>query len=527
MALTITSSHSLTTSRRWLRSLAMPTPLDLVVIVFGVLVPIRDGMRLFSADGDVGRHLRVGTDILRDHALFFQDHYSFTMFGKSFVPYEWLSEVLYTIAYRLGGFPGITVLAGLVFAATYGLVLVFLNWRGVDPLLAFLTAMVGATVSMAHWLARPHLFTPLASIGLLFLLESLSDRPGRSRLVWSTLPLFALWANLHGGFLFGLVLIAAFLIGDLGEAYVDSARRAHWLTIARSHGAVFLLAVVGSILNPSGPALFVHVTSYLGNHYLIDHTEEYFSPNFHQFGAQIFLALILILFAGHALRDSRPTLPRLTVMAITLAFGLYSVRNIPLFVVSGLPLGMLGVAPLWTAIRPMERFRSAVAAGQRGGLIGVWSIVAVVAVLALGLARGKVAGDELLPTGFSPEHFPVAAVAHARAAGLTGRIFNEFTWGGYLLYAWPEERVFIDGQTDFYGAALTREYNDVYGLGPGWRDDLAKREISLVLVPTDSLLARELAREAGWSIWYRDSTATLLRRDTPGVGTANSFLPGR
>ena len=93
-----------------------------------------------------------------------------------------------------------------------------------------------------------------------------------------------------------------------------------------------------------------------------------------------------------------------------------------------------------------------------------------------------------MPGDFDPAIFPVAVVEKARAAGLTGRMYNEFTWGGYLLFAWPEQKVFIDGQTDFYGEELTRTHVHIQGLYPGWRDLLKKWDVSLVIMPTGSSL---------------------------------------
>ena len=74
-----------------------------------------------------------------------------------------------------------------------------------------------------------------------------------------------------------------------------------------------------------------------------------------------------------------------------------------------------------------------------------------------------------------------------------GKMFNYFTWGGYLLYReWPEQKVFIDGQTDFYGEALTRQYERVITLAPGWEDVLNQYHVRWVLIPPGGPLASAL-----------------------------------
>jgi hypothetical protein len=108
----------------------------------------------------------------------------------------------------------------------------------------------------------------------------------------------------------------------------------------------------------------------------------------------------------------------------------------------------------------------------------------------------------------------VAVVEQARAEGLTGRLFHEFIWGGYLLWAWPEQKVFIDGGSDFYGGDLLRAHRHVVNIQPGWADSLDVWRIDLVLVPTLGPMGAELAREPGWRVWQADSTATLFQRAT-------------
>jgi len=141
----------------------------------------------------------------------------------------------------------------------------------------------------------------------------------------------------------------------------------------------------------------------------------------------------------------------------------------------------------------------------------------------LAVAGGSVAGVAIIPDRFDEKAFPVRATAEARKAGLGGRMFSHFVWGGYLMHEWPEQRVFIDGGTDHYGEKLFNEYIQVWNLDPGWREVLKRWDISLVLVPPASRLADELIRDQGWRVWHCDSTAVLIRRP---AGTASGGSAG-
>ena len=93
-------------------------------------------------------------------------------------------------------------------------------------------------------------------------------------------------------------------------------------------------------------------------------------------------------------------------------------------------------------------------------------------------------------------------------------MYNHFIWGGYLLYeAWPRVPVFIDGQTDFYGEQLAREYLEVQFVHPGWDAILDKYGVKWALVPADGTLADRLRAEADWDEVWSDSVAAVLVRE--------------
>jgi len=147
-------------------------------------------------------------------------------------------------------------------------------------------------------------------------------------------------------------------------------------------------------------------------------------------------------------------------------------------------------------------------------------IPAALTMLALAFAHGRVGSIQLIDNRFDATVFPAAAVQKARSVHLQGRLFTEFTWGGYVDYAWPEQKIFIDGGTDFFGEELFREYSNIMRMRPGWRQLLSKWDISLLLLPRDASLTHELARDGRWRTWYCDSLAVVLQRtDSPSPVT--------
>ncbi|HEX5632131.1 MAG TPA: hypothetical protein VFX50_02850, partial [Gemmatimonadales bacterium] len=201
----------------------------------------------------------------------------------------------------------------------------------------------------------------------------------------------------------------------------------------------------------------------------------------------------------------------LPVLAM-IAFSLQSQRNIGLFAAVALPLLALEFAPELRAALGGSRWGAALARSATLGRSAPWLAGGALVAMALAASGGRVGPVQLVEGAFSPSRFPVRAVERARAAGLTGTLLHEFTWGGYVLHAWPEQKVFIDGGTDFYGVPLMKEYVQLWNLEPGWRERIVDRGFTLALLPARSSLAEELRRQPGWSTWFSDSTAVLLRR---------------
>lgn len=483
-----------------------PSLFDFVFVLWVTLIPIALSGRLLSTDGDLPRHLRLGEWMLSHGRLLTVDNFSFTRAGQPFVAFEWGSEVLYALAYRAGGLAGVAVFAGLLLALTYALLIRFLLRRQVEPLLAYLTVMAAALLGASHWVARPHLITLL----LVVLLLELVERVDRRSLLWYV-PFFCLWANLHGGFTYGLMLVGLYLVGDLVEWRIGGRRR-EWLERARHHGMALGLAIVGVALNANGWRLFAHLISFFGQSLLFEKTQEFLSPDFHVLNGKLFLGALLAVIVGLAVSRRRPSGPHLVVLLANIAFALYSQRNVELFAVTALPLMAWHLDLEWRAMPGLGRIRRAFAQEHDARHRGLPSLLFAGEMVALGLMHGTIGGQEIVADRFDPKVFPVAAVARAREERLTGRIYSEFIWGGYLLYAWPEQKVFIDGGTDHYGEKLVEEHLRLASLAPGWRDVLARWNISLALLATDAPLAHELAREPGWRVRFCDPMAVMLER---------------
>lgn len=487
-------------------SFAPPSIPAVVFVLIAILVPIGLQDPLLNSDGDLARHLAHGRYILTQGHLITTDPFSFTRPGAPFLGFEYGSQIIFAAAERVGGLPAVAVLAGLLLALTYALLARFMLRRGVDPLLAYVATTIGAALGAGHWVARPHLFSLLLSILLLEMLES-----GKPRPLWRYVLLFALWANIHGGFVLGLILISIYLAGALAE-WFTAGPASEFKPRARLYGGALGVSLVATLLNPHGLELQRHMVAFFGQKYLLDNTAEFTSPDFHDIVGKMFLIGLLLSMVSLILVQRRPSFPRLFMICAMTAFALNAVRNVALFGLIAIPLVALEVNDAWQRLPDPGGVRGRFAQTAQRTSTLPWCLAMTLLLVVLGASRGRVGSTQLIRDGFNPETFPVTAVAKGRSAGLQGHLFSEFAWGGYLVYAWPEQRIFIDGGTDFFGPELFREFADIKQLRPGWRKLLEKWDISLALLRRQTTLSHELSRDPRWHTWYCDSLAVLYRR---------------
>ena len=186
-------------------------------------------------------------------------------------------------------------------------------------------------------------------------------------------------------------------------------------------------------------------------------------------------------------------------------------RNIPLFALAATPIlaacarRILNQVPVWIKI---ESRLGEIERSLRGF---VWPVAgALAAIIMFSYYHMQIQSSF---NQFNERVFPVAAVDWLDNHVQSGNMFNEFNWGGYLLHRlWPDQLVFIDSQTDFYGEALTRDYNQIINTQNDWEIKLKKYDIDWVIVADGAPLAQALKTEHHWRVLYQDEMSIILRK---------------
>ncbi len=491
--------------RRW----CLPTLGIGLWLVFYLSLSLSDWrLVLISADGDPCLHRRIGGWMIEHRAVIVHDQFSHTRFDTPLITKEWLSEVIFAAAGRAAGWNGIVLLSAALIATTLWLLHRQLLAEGNEMLLSTGLVLVAALASSTHWLARPHLTTHLLTVIFAWQLWRFeSGKMSGKRLLFTLAPLMVLWTNLHGAFFTGLVLIGIYLLGALWPLSRERA-----LTLA----GVMIACLLASLINPNGWMLHAQVVEFLRTPELAGLTNEFRSPNFHTGGARGLVVELLVL--GGMLLVVRPRLSvtELLLLGVWGYFALHSVRNVPIFAVIATPilarhwnvhLRKAG-ASVWT--RLSARITALDSSADGRGL--VW--LAVAATLVICAKPQIVGGAAVIDTEILSNRFPVAAVNWLRGnpTAVTGEMFNDYGWGGYLMLELPERKVFIDGRNDFYGRELVEEFNTVDDVKPGWDTVLEEYRVDWTILPPKHGLNALLALRVDWKQIYVDETAVIYTR---------------
>jgi hypothetical protein len=460
-------------------------------------------------DTDTWWHLRAGQWMLGNWQILQFDPFSYTRGGDPWQYPGWLVELPMIALYRLGG-PGLLNLwtAAMV---TLAFVFIWFTLSG-DAFLKAFSLILAATVSAVYWAARPYLVTFLLAAVFLWALEDFRWR-NRDRLWW--LPvLMIVWVNSHGGFIIGFLIWGVYTFYALLKWVLGRVSITDRIPVSGTH-LIRLLVIGGFMLaavlvNPSGVAMYPYAFKTVQIGALQDFIEEWQPPDFHLLHVQPFAWLMLLTFGAVGASRRRLALTDFLLFSGFAFMGLMAGRNVALFALVA-PVVLTRYAdPLLAEVGERFGYRRASSPPSRASLLLNWALLALV-VLAVLIKAASVYPESVNEAAFR-KSLPVGAVEYLKTAGLPGRLFNSYNWGGYLLWALPEYPVFIDGRTDLYNDEVIDEWLQVVWAEPDWEETVTRWDVKLVLLEPGMLISRLLEVNQDWEQVYEDDLAVIYKR---------------
>lgn len=442
------------------------------------------------ADPDIWWHLRTGEWILQHHAVPSVDAFSGPLAGKPWLAYSWLFELALAKLFQWLGLVGIvSYSAAMILAITVAMYHMVRRLQGDFTLAVLLT--FAALFSMGHlYTPRPWMFTILFFILELDILMHARRTGKLYEFAW--LPvIFALWANLHIQFVDGLFVLGLALMEALvAQRWTSSHTRIRpvWL------GFALLASTFATLANPYGWHIYRVAHDLATQAGALNKVSELQAIPFRDLTH--FLILLLALGSAAALAwRRRPNFFGIALLGFAAVVSFRSQRDVWL-------MATVAAAILASAIESRERI-----AGRLPGFAN--SIAVVVAGLAV-LAGFRVlhVRDNLLQIQVA-RSFPVRAVEVIREKGYPGSLYNDFNWGGYLIW-YLRTPVSIDGRQNLYGDQRIDRSVATWSAEPDWASDGRLMSAGVVIGPVKAPLTQVLRSDPRFQLAYEDKLAAVF-----------------
>lgn len=463
--------------------------------------------RMFFVDPDLWWHIKSGQNILATHHWPTTDPFSYTVAGQPWLAYEWLGDVLIASAAKMAGLQGLEMLLFVLGSAVVLALYAYGTLRSGSSKASAIAALLLSQLAFLNFNLRPQMLGYLFLVVLLILLERF--RQGKTRSLWLAPALFLVWINTHGSWVIGMGTLFVYWMSGLMDFQMGGMIAKKWsVPEQRQISLVFLLSLAVLPLTPYGTELAA-IPFRIGAAIPISEATivEWFPMPFNEIGGKFFLVLLLAFFAVQIAYCLRWRLEELALWLFGTAMACIHVRFLLIFVPFFTPLLAITFA-LW-----VPRYSR----GKDKYVLNV-IIMACVAVAIFHYFPSRAYLEDKVSNAF-----PVRAVAYMREHPVPGPLFNNYGFGGYLL--WTGQKVFIDGRSELYeqGGVLF-DYMNIMLLKPGARGILRNYGIQSCMLDRkrDESLVTFLSALPEWKRIYADDLTIIFVRQGDGEKSLSS-----
>ena len=446
------------------------------------------------ADPDVWWHLRTAAWIVEHGTVPLTDPFSMYGADRPWVAYSWLFELLLLALYRSFGLLGVVVyaVAGAV-AVTLALHLLISRYEASVPRAVAITVLGLVAITPLFWPRSYLVSIVLFTVEMHVLLVVRETNRGRPLLLLP--PLFALWANIHIQFVYGLFILAVAAVEPilqkwLPDHYTAPKALSRVRPLMLTLGACIAMCLATPyhiwIVRP----LIDHVTQ-AGTFDLISELQ---APRFRDPTDWVVLAITLAAVYCLGRQRRCPVFP-VVVFVVGVFVSFRAQRDIWFVVIAALVIlvlnrkaeGAPGLRPTW---------------GQLAIVVGIATSIVAGLFMASGLSR-RVDLE-------TRKAFPVDAATFVERHQYAGPLYNHYDWGGYLMWRLPKYSVAMDGRANVYGPDKIRRSVKTWAGLPGWESDTDLLRAKVVIASRDFALSELLRRDSRFARAYEDEVATVF-----------------
>ncbi len=459
-----------------------------------IALPVLASLVVSLPSVDLAYHLRAGGLTLDTGLIPTIDTFTFTAAGQPWLNQQWGAQLVLAAVHRAAGWAGLAILRAALVGAIVGLVYLACRRHGVNRRVAAWLTLAAFSLASVSLGLRPQLFGLVLFAATLLVLAERRQHPG---LLW-LLPLVVVaWANVHGSFFLGPVLIGLAWLQGLHDGNPGATRTF----------LVGVVAAVAALANPFGPAVWLYATGLTTNPLVTERITEWQPTTLRSVPGIAFFVSALLLAAFLARRGRTTSWPALLAFAAFFLIGAWAVR--------GIAWWALGTAVTVAELVGAERGRATLEAlERRRPLNTVLAAVLVLAGIALLPVWRPIDAQLGAPAGVVANAPPGLTAAVAGVVRPGDHLFLPQPWGSWFEFATPEARVVLDSRIELFPADVWDRYEAVAAGSPEWRGILDAWGVTLVIATNDRPggLLEQLAADAGWREAYSDADGRLFIR---------------
>jgi hypothetical protein len=450
---------------------------------------------------DLAYHLRAGDEILARGALPSADTWTFAAAGAPWVDQQWGAQVVLAAVYKVGGWTGLVLLRAALVAVIFGCVFAVGRLRGLGTRRAAALTFAAFAVAAVALALRPQLLGMAIFAVTLLLVVDRRAHPGR---LWAIPVLVLVWANLHGSFFLGPLVLGLAWLEDLHDRAPGS----------RQVLLVALVSAAAACVTPFGPLVWGYAVGLSVNPQVTGRITEWQPTSLRNVPGMLFftsVAAVAVLIARRGERTSWPTLAWLGAFA---AIGAYAIRGVAWW-----PLGAVAAIAGTLVRQPATRPETADARPdppliRRMNVVLAGAIV--VACVALLPVWRPIEAGLAAPAGVVGNAPPGITAALREMARPGDKLFNPQPWGSWFEFALPDLPVAIDSRIELFPVEVWNTYERVAAGGDGWEGQLAMWGVTLIVIgePDEQTAAIDRIVGAGWIETYRDADGVILASPT-------------
>jgi len=450
------------------------------------------------SDVDIGFHIKTGEFIAKEARIPTENTFSFTMPEHPWALHQWAGAFTWYLANLYGGYKGVIMLRLLVFLLTIGALFLTLNIIDKNHFILKLALLtVFALLVRHHFFERPFIFSALFLAALQYLV--LRDK-FRADAKWLILLLFIVWVQVHGGFIYGILFLAA-------AAVIPRPSRVLAFAAAGLIAGIWIL----NIINPNGTAGILFALNCLFEPLYGRIIAEYQVSNiltYKLFYATLFAAIILA-----AINKERVMAGNLLIFSAFSVLAVKTNRNILFYAIVVIPiLFNLGIATI-------KRFPAIARAISKSFVKHAFLVALWAGLLVFVIIPDKV---YCFGFGFYKPFYPSEIFDFIKKNKPHGNIFNDMPLGGPMIwFLYPDYKVFIDGRFEAYEKRFwVDDYYHILTTKKGWEEKLDKHNVTMCLLSygpdeKEDFIGRVLQKSREWKIVAFDGYTVLFMKDIP------------